>query len=603
MSESTTPMRMQSRLPSERTLGPSSFGKRTTVPGSTSQNSRHSASTLGAARYSFDHQRSDASQVQISIKQLLIHPKLIPQALLKMVCGDNWLNARAQIQLFPLRFMDAEDEKKFLRRAQVLDDVPYKIAIAFLILVTFLLFTCGLIMDLKHYWGIEDALVTNSWHLVGGITITINLILLLFPFIKKWKPYVEVAYYNIASLTTVILCAWTVWSMTRLHSEQPAFHDVYEEAAWINYWLKYKMVFDSFVNGITLMNVIQTDMLLNTLSRYSIFFHIFSWVNFMAARVGQCHMLDAGLKLASVLDCILFFLLYFTSWFFRWFRELQDRAVIVSVKESQARVARVREAQRNRRRRKTVSAAEELSDMLLRCRQALAAAVEAGTASGATKSNLESIQDSISCIDEVLKRLASSDTNRVSEKDRATVSTEPDEVEEDMFLTMYQAKRHIAGDRARKRDSTRKESGKTGTGVRFGNSDTLEFSGDSAPMNMRKRRTVQIFGVDMPELIMTDQLRRVVGIDFGLRLLDYYKGGQPILQEVGWVLLRPYIDYLEAEEENLRALLFAIEFSCFKDNPYHNPCHSACVAHYGVCILNMLGLKEFALQLELQPRL
>eukprot|EP01053_Blabericola_migrator_P012058 Blabericola_migrator_1__12057@NODE_741_length_6682_cov_71_114588_g531_i0_p2_GENE_NODE_741_length_6682_cov_71_114588_g531_i0NODE_741_length_6682_cov_71_114588_g531_i0_p2_ORF_typecomplete_len403_score55_83PDEase_I/PF00233_19/1_8e20HD/PF01966_22/0_41_NODE_741_length_6682_cov_71_114588_g531_i016382846 len=346
------------------------------------------------------------------------------------------------------------------------------------------------------------------------------------------------------------------------------------------------MMLDDFVIGICLMNIIQVDILLNTFSRYSVWFHLVSYASFVYQRANQLPMLTHDLRVLMCIEAIGILFLYVVCWTFRWFRELQDRVTIISVKDSEARVIRAREAQKNRRRRKTVSAAEEVTDILVRCRSVLGA--EADPLAPRPRSEAcraTALKDAYQCIDSVIQQLARCDSQSLSERD---MSTEADEADtEAMFIQMYKGGRRLDLSAAKRRDPSP-----------FASGEDSSRAASARSLIAADRQSINIQGVDMPQLIMSAELNKVIGVDFGYRLLDHFKAGVPILQEVGWSLLAPYLPFLNVAEEPLRACLYAIERLHHQRNPYHNSCHPVCVAHYGMCLLNNSNIKDNLTQLE-----
>lgn len=70
------------------------------------------------------------------------------------------------------------------------------------------------------------------------------------------------------------------------------------------------------------------------------------------------------------------------------------------------------------------------------------------------------------------------------------------------------------------------------------------------------------------------------------------------MTEVGFVLLRPFLAYLESTENVLHGCIFAIEHFYWSGNPYHSSLHAANVAHCGVALLNIIDLTKNCLDVE-----
>lgn len=203
------------------------------------------------------------------------------------------------------------------------------------------------------------------------------------------------------------------------------------------------------------------------------------------------------------MDSVLGFMLYFTGFVFRWFRELQDRAVMVKVWESQARLASVREAQRSRRRRKTSSAAEELIEMLDRCRTAVCEQ-KANIANNPRKfTHAKSLLEEADILitDSIRKLAMGPDALPEMRKQKSAATTEEteDSLAEAAFVDMYRSRKGLFGAVAVEEDAIRNARARKASVVRFQASTSQTGKTGAANENAATVvETLRIDGIDIP---------------------------------------------------------------------------------------------------------
>eukprot|EP01053_Blabericola_migrator_P012057 Blabericola_migrator_1__12056@NODE_741_length_6682_cov_71_114588_g531_i0_p1_GENE_NODE_741_length_6682_cov_71_114588_g531_i0NODE_741_length_6682_cov_71_114588_g531_i0_p1_ORF_typecomplete_len435_score67_43PDEase_I/PF00233_19/5_6e44_NODE_741_length_6682_cov_71_114588_g531_i053196623 len=196
------------------------------------------------------------------------------------------------------------------------------------------------------------------------------------------------------------------------------------------------------------------------------------------------------------------------------------------------------------------------------------------------------LQDALQCTRHVLEKLTRGDPDNLV-PDSNDLSTNADEQEDEvMYLEMYRNHRPYFGGNATPDLSL----------------DEFDRRGFTWVKAVRCHGSVGFQGVDLPELKMTEELNQIIGVDYDYRLLSLFEAGKPVLQEVGWCLLSPYLPFLNIDtkvgDTALRGWLYAVEKLYWKNNPFRNSCHAACVAHYGMCLLRDCSFQEWMTEFE-----
>eukprot|EP01054_Gregarina_sp_Poly1_P003156 Gregarina_sp_Poly_1__3155@NODE_1894_length_3127_cov_44_840850_g45_i1_p1_GENE_NODE_1894_length_3127_cov_44_840850_g45_i1NODE_1894_length_3127_cov_44_840850_g45_i1_p1_ORF_typecomplete_len896_score99_91PDEase_I/PF00233_19/1_1e63HD/PF01966_22/0_0091_NODE_1894_length_3127_cov_44_840850_g45_i14163103 len=102
----------------------------------------------------------------------------------------------------------------------------------------------------------------------------------------------------------------------------------------------------------------------------------------------------------------------------------------------------------------------------------------------------------------------------------------------------------------------------------------------------------------IPPLIISSEVQSKIGSDPSLDTLALWSTTPHIVVEFGMVLLSTWLSNLKTDVLTLQKYLLQLE-SKYWDNPYHNACHGATVAHMFTCIVNALGYRFLLSPLDL----
>lgn len=515
----------------------------------------------------------------------IFQPKKFIRILLSSIAGQQWLAVRKKTKLMPLRFVDPKEERDYIE--ELTKTYRYKLPLAAWTLLVAGVISWILIAISWTDWADiirfkpDPNWILYAFHICVSIAVTSCLLLLLSPRIPVFKRSLEFYFYIFAGINGMAFFIWTLFAVVwGYHNTDWSDPNPYKMALLMQDFSELKMICDAFSTAIFAAVLILCDILLDTRSSVSIWFHLFMFGMYAAARLAQNHAISEKYQITSNIDVGLGAVLYALGWLSRWFRELNDRSVYIRIRESQANVAAMRDATKQRRRRSDQSAAEELLDLLNSCQET----IDRHLTEGGPR---ESLVETKNYVRESIQSLARGNDQDMT---RRTGEAGIEEIEEDVFINMYKMDKasvkemRLGGAEAASR-RTRQSSLVAGPG---GGSDGSKQG--LVPETM-------VSNVKLPELKMAKVFEKDLGHDIGFRMLDH-KAVPNLLSEVGLVLLRPYYEHFEKGGLILRGFLYALQRNYWEGNPYHNELHAANVAHCAVALLNMFELEADCSLLE-----
>lgn len=538
---------------------------------------------------------------KIILPYMFLHPKVVPRLLFQSIAGIYWVQVRTQLRFFPLRFIQKPVEQDYRKILNKTFRIRIPIGMAILSLSSLLSWVL-LGLAKTHRWveieGPEQ--VWQVFHATSALATLSTLFCIITPSLKWTEKHLELCFYACGGISNTAWLAWACWAIVKAKPDLTKVTSMADLEETIRHYFEFKMVCDALTAGILIATLVNTDIFLHTLSSRSIYFHLYTWALFITSRLSQNPSLadidtESAMTVPNAVDAGTCFILYLVGWSCRWFRELQDRAVVIRVRESQAKLARVRDSQKTRRRRRDQSAAEEIIELLNQCKSTVGETKGVWQKTSKTAST-QTLDEAENLLLECVKTLAAGADSMMQVRRVAASETRDDEeLEEDAFIEMYRANR-VMIQKADDPSAQRKARG----GTRTRSQGTAD--GITKKVTIKGQEQIQYkmnyFGLDFPGLHLLDVFQTSVGRDYGLRLLDYKTRTPIILVEVGFVLLQPLLNYLECDEPCLLAALYCLERFYFPGNPYHTSCHAANVAHCAVSILSMTDILNYALELE-----
>eukprot|EP01054_Gregarina_sp_Poly1_P001910 Gregarina_sp_Poly_1__1909@NODE_149_length_12634_cov_195_682741_g133_i0_p3_GENE_NODE_149_length_12634_cov_195_682741_g133_i0NODE_149_length_12634_cov_195_682741_g133_i0_p3_ORF_typecomplete_len533_score53_50DUF3482/PF11981_8/3_1e02DUF3482/PF11981_8/0_13_NODE_149_length_12634_cov_195_682741_g133_i070848682 len=525
-------MRGNVRSDTQTTSGSSQHARRRARAGAvggsqygTAVSSQHSESQtptnrLGTGDRDFEVVEESIPPKKIIMPYMLMHPRVIPRLLLQSIAGSYWVQVRTQIRFFPLRFIQMSVEQDYRKILNKTYQIRLPIGMALLSyssLLSWVLLGVGHAKDWVH---LEDAPhVWRVFHATSSLATIFSLFCCCTPFLSWTARHSEWWFYICGGINNTAWLAWACWAVVEAEPDMSKATSPEHAAEIIRVFFELKMVVDALTIGILISTLVNTDIFLHTLSSRSLYFHLYTWALFITSRLSQNRSLpDNKMKVTNGIDAGLCFILYLVGWGCRWFRELQDRAVVIRVRESQAKLNRVREAQKTRRRRRDQSAAEEIIDLLNQCKGTVIDTKTLWQKSSRTPGSTDILDEAENVLLECIKTLATGADNMGQVRRVATAdSKDTEELEEDAFIEMYKINRVIV-QKADDPNAQRKARG----GTRNRSQGTVE--GVLKKVTIKGQEQIQYkmkyCGLDFPGLSLLDVFQASVGKDYGLRLLD-----------------------------------------------------------------------------------
>ncbi|EZG66653.1 phosphdiesterase [Gregarina niphandrodes] len=529
----------------------------------------------------------------------IFHPGQVPREVFRSVAANRWIECRKAIQLFPLRFRDAKEEVEYKSLLNEDHSVMPHLAAGNTLFILFVLIVTAIGFDYpRHAWFIAHKMGATLY--LGFVAMLISILGNVYLYFQiqlevqiKWiRTHRELNYYIVNIISIVALQMWGLALTIHANEIEPldfnnplGNQDVLHVKMWV----------DGLANATMLLPIVQCDMFLNTLSRWSIYFHLFVLCSYLANRMGTLGSLSArALVAGNILDLVAFTVLYLFGWAARWYRELQHRASVVNVKQSQQSLQRV--LQHKSKKRRTQSAAEELIGIFTTCQQIL---------EDRGRTEREAIKLLQDCQKQLSQDQQAEETGGVVGTDEAADPMKlAEDVDEDMqenaFMNMYRvAKRRQGADTAKAAAERRTGARKT-SAVRFGTTTSERaYHAEEAPSRVGEIATVTIGGVTLPSLTIQEELKSVVGADTQWSVIQCSNTCVSPFMEVAWSLTESLLPFFDVKPEVLLGTLYIISKLYWAQNPYHSPEHAAQVAHSASAFVHTMDVKKFLTELDL----